>query len=58
MVIKILDTPGSTPNELNSPQSIALDSYGNMFVADRNNSRIQKFILATNSCGKYNKIHV
>jgi hypothetical protein len=49
-------SPGSSSSELNYPQSIALDSYGNMFVSDRNNSRIQMFILATNSCGKYEKI--
>jgi hypothetical protein len=43
---------GSLPNQLNFPQSMAFDSYGNIFVSDRNNNRIQVFNLATNSCGK------
>ncbi len=44
---------GSAPNQLSSPQSMSFDSYGNIFVVDTNNNRIQKFVLATNSCGKY-----
>jgi hypothetical protein len=44
---------GSTPNQLYYPQSMSFDSYGNIFVTDQNNNRIQKFILATNSCSKY-----
>jgi sugar lactone lactonase YvrE len=47
-------TSGSASYQLNAPRSLAFDSYGNMFVADTNNGRIQKFFLATNSCGKYN----
>ena len=43
---------GSASNQLNNPWSLSFDSHGNLFVADRNNSRIQKFLLATNSCGK------
>jgi sugar lactone lactonase YvrE len=45
---------GSLSNQLNSPQAMAFDSYGNIFVTDYNNNRIQKFLLATNSCGTYN----
>jgi hypothetical protein len=45
--------PCSTSNQLNSPQSMVFDIYGNMFVTDQNNNRIQKFLLSTNSCGKY-----
>ena len=48
--------PGSAPNQLNKPYSMSFDSYGNLFVADLNNSRIQKFLLAINTCGKY--IHI
>ncbi len=44
---------GSTANQLLYPQSMAFDSYGNIFVIDRGNNRVQKFVLATNSSGKY-----
>jgi hypothetical protein len=44
---------GSAANQLNGPLSLSFDSYGNLFVVDSNNNRIQKFLLATNSCGKY-----
>jgi hypothetical protein len=43
---------GSAPNQLNHPHTLSFDSYGNLFVADTANNRIQKFFLATNSCGK------
>jgi hypothetical protein len=46
--------PGS--NQLNSPFTLSFDSYGNMFVTDENNNRIQEFILWTNSCGKHENI--
>jgi hypothetical protein len=46
-------TSGSASNQLNTPWSMSFDSYGNIFVTDQGNSRIQKFILATNSCGTY-----
>ncbi len=41
--------PGDTI--LNGPRSLAFDSSGNLFVSDRENNRILKFILAINSCG-------
>jgi hypothetical protein len=44
---------GLAPNTFNSPQSMAFDSRGNIFVVDQYNHRIQKFFLATNSCGEY-----
>jgi hypothetical protein len=43
---------GSTPNQLNNPQSMSFDSHGNIFVADTSNGRIQQFILISNSCSK------
>jgi DNA-binding beta-propeller fold protein YncE len=46
---------GSASNQLNGPWSLSFDSYGNIFVTDQGNSRIQKFILSTNSSGKFNK---
>ena len=39
-------------NQLNGPQSLAFDSYGDIYVTDQYNSRVQKFSLATNSCSK------
>ena len=44
----------SITHQLNQPTTLSFDSYGNMFVTDRDNNQIVKFILATNSCGKYN----
>ena len=44
---------GAASNQLNGPHALSFDSYGNIFVADRANNRIQKFLLATNSCGKH-----
>ena len=43
---------GSLSDQLTSPRTARFDSYGNMYVADTDNSRIQKFLLVTNSCGK------
>ncbi|CAF5044081.1 unnamed protein product, partial [Rotaria magnacalcarata] len=44
---------GSDPNQLSGPVNAAFDSYGNIFVADVYNNRIQKFYLASDSCGMY-----
>jgi hypothetical protein len=43
---------GSAPNQLSNPVGLHFDSYGNLLVVDRNNFRIQNFLLATNSCSK------
>jgi hypothetical protein len=43
---------GSSSTQLFYPQSMAFDSYGNIYVTDRNNNRIQKFILQYNNCSK------
>ena len=45
---------GSAPNQLSVPSALSFDSYGNIFVSDTGNRRIQKFLLSTNSCGKLN----
>lgn len=42
---------GSGANQLLYPVSLSFDSFGNLYVADKDNYRIQKFTLATNSCG-------
>jgi hypothetical protein len=46
---------GSASNELNIVYALRFDSYGNLYVADEFNHRIQKFNLVTNSCGKFNR---
>jgi hypothetical protein len=49
-------SPGSASNQLNNPWSLSFDSYGNMFITDGGNNRIQKFVLSTNSCGRSKRI--
>jgi hypothetical protein len=44
---------GSASNQLNFPGTLSFDSFGNMFVTDVNNSRVQKFDLMINSSSKY-----
>jgi hypothetical protein len=44
---------GAALNQLSGPQLISFDIYGNMFVTDWDNCRIQKFLLLKNSSGKY-----
>jgi hypothetical protein len=49
---------GSASNQLSKPITLSFDSYGNMFVTDYNNHRVQKFLLSTNSSGKFNSIQL
>lgn len=42
----------SASGSLSFPQSMAFDGYGNFFVADMGNNRVQKFILLNNFSGK------
>ena len=44
---------GSASNLLSNPITMNFDNYGNIIVVDRSNHRIQRFRLATNSCGKF-----
>ncbi|CAF0946857.1 unnamed protein product [Adineta steineri] len=41
---------GSQSYQLSNPLTLSFDSYGNIFVTDQTNNRIQKFLLITNSC--------
>ena len=50
-------TSGSASNQLKEPFSLAFDRHGSLYVSDTENHRIQKFSVATNSCGKYDFIN-
>jgi len=45
---------GSSSSQLDGPITLSFDSHGNIFVTDQDNNRVQKFLLASNSCSKYN----
>ena len=51
-IVGCTEVPGSESNRLHQPYTFNFDSYGNLFVVDRNNDRIQKFLLSTNTCSK------
>ena len=40
----MLGGAGAEPGEMNNPWAIALDSHGNLYIADSANHRVQKFI--------------
>ena len=42
--LELLGGPGAAPGQFSNPWSIALDSAGNLYVADSQNHRVQKFI--------------
>ncbi|CAF0747240.1 unnamed protein product [Adineta steineri] len=46
---------GSQSHQISSPTSLSFDSYGNIFITDSGNDRIQKFDFLPNSCGKFKK---
>ncbi|CAF0723552.1 unnamed protein product [Adineta steineri] len=48
----------SQSNQLSSPFSLSFDRYGNMFVTDTSNHRIQKFQYIEESCGKFRMIDI
>ena len=53
-IIACTGVAGSDANQLSQPYTLSFDSHGNLFVTDSWNSRVQKFVLATNTCGEYN----
>ena len=55
-VVACSGTSGSDSDQFSVPYSLAFDSHGNIFVMDEYNNRIQKFMLATNSCSKLMKL--
>ncbi|CAF1096928.1 unnamed protein product [Rotaria sordida] len=41
---------GSNPNQLSYPFHLTFDPWGNLLVSDRNNNRVQKFVIDSCSC--------
>ena len=39
----VFGSPGAGDGQFNFPRRLAVDGAGNVFIADRNNNRIQKF---------------
>ncbi|CAF1577516.1 unnamed protein product, partial [Adineta ricciae] len=39
--------------QMNAPQILSFDIYGNIYVTEWVNNRIKKFFIVNNSCGKY-----
>ncbi|CAF0764869.1 unnamed protein product [Adineta steineri] len=50
------DGEGSQSNQLNYPFSLSFDRFGNIYVTDQNNHRIQKFEYFEELCGKFRMI--
>jgi hypothetical protein len=42
--IEIIGGPGADPGQFSNPWSEALDSAGNLYVADSQNHRVQKLV--------------
>ena len=51
-VVGCLHGSGPAADQLSSPQTMSFDTYGNIWVADYNNNRVQKFLIADGSLGK------
>ncbi|CAF1262786.1 unnamed protein product, partial [Adineta ricciae] len=49
-IVGCTGTIGSTADTLAYPRSISFDSYGNIYVLDNGNRRVQKFLFLNNSC--------
>lgn len=44
---------GNSLDKLGQPASMTFDSFGNIYVTDRYNDRVQKFFLLENKCSKF-----
>ena len=51
-IVGCTSVSGSANDQFSGPTSLSFDSYGNMYVSDAGNRRVQKFLLSTNSCCK------
>jgi DNA-binding beta-propeller fold protein YncE len=51
-------TTGNAPYQLNGPRDLKFDKYGNVYVTDQSNQRIQKFTiqLPTSPCSSSKNI--
>jgi hypothetical protein len=53
-VVGCSGSAGSTANQLRFPWNLSFDNFGNIFVVDTDNNRIQKFGISSNkSCSKW-----
>ena len=51
-IVGCTGTNGCASNQLLAPRRMSFDSVGSIFVVDGGNQRIQKFVLARNTCGE------
>ena len=51
-IIACTGTSGAAANQLSDPYGLSFDSYGNLYVTDTLNGRVQKFVLAKDKCGE------
>ena len=49
LVAGVTGAPGNSETQLNAPLSIVLDPFGNVYVADMQNHRIQMFLMNENN---------
>lgn len=51
-VVGCTGTVGTADDQLNLPRDLKFDKYGNLYVSDQGNNRVQKFMLQTSGCGR------
>ena len=52
-IVGCTNSTGNAADQLAGPRSLSFDSYGNLYVADSWNGRVQKFPLVSDSCGEF-----